>query len=416
MAPRDITTFIRSNLRLTVLPQLGNIQLYLAHPGSGLRRLAETDDAPPPYWAYLWPGGSALAQHLLTHPQVVRGRRVLDLGAGSGVVAIAAAQAGAAEVLAVETDPNGRAALRVNAEANTVAVAELSLDVTRDEPPAVDLVLIGDLFYDPHLAEIVANFLDRCLAAGIEVLVGDIGRTDLPLHRLETVASYPVSEVGAAPAAPPIPGHVFRFRLLEYGRRRQPLPMHCVPVSSQNPREGTRTMTYAMTFSDEAQKVFVTGLKNAHAMENQALSIMRPQVARIENYPMVRQKLEQHIAETEVQIQRLESILGEFGENHSTLKDMALSVVGGMAAITHAFAPDEILKNSFANFAFENFEIAAYNSLITLAQAGGASSAAPILQQNLAEEQAMARWLEQNLETVTLQFAGLKEAGAYAKT
>jgi len=102
----------------------------------------------------------------------------------------------------------------------------------------------------------------------------------------------------------------------------------------------------------ETDGIFVTGLRNAHAMENQALSIMKPQVTRIENYPEVAQRLEQHIAETEMQIQRLEQILDGFGENKSSLKDAALSLTGSMAAITHSMAPDEIVKNSFANYAF----------------------------------------------------------------
>jgi len=171
----------------------------------------------------------------------------------------------------------------------------------------------------------------------------------------------------------------------------------------------------AMNFSAEAQSVFLTGLRNAHAMENQALSIMKPQVERIENYPEVAQRLQQHIAETEGQIQRLETVLESMGEQKSTLKDVALSLVGTMATIAHAPAPDEILKNSFANFAFEHYEIAAYKSLIALAEAGGAVSAVSLLQQNLNEEEAMATWLDQNLQTVTLKYAALRETGATAK-
>ncbi len=113
--------------------------------------------------------------------------------------------------------------------------------------------------------------------------------------------------------------------------------------------------------SDNATRdIFITGLKNAHAMETQALSIMKPQVKRIENYPDVAARLEQHIAETEGQITRIEEILSGLDEDHSKLKDMALSFTGTMAAMGHTVAGDEILKNSFANFAFENFEIAAY--------------------------------------------------------
>jgi ferritin-like metal-binding protein YciE len=161
--------------------------------------------------------------------------------------------------------------------------------------------------------------------------------------------------------------------------------------------------------------LFITGLKNAHAMENQALSIMKPQASRIESYPEVEAQLDKHIAETEVQIQRLEGILDLLGEDKSSLKDLALSVAGTFAAIGHTVAPDEILKNSMANFAFENFEIAAYKSLIALAEASGNDETVADLELNLQEEVAMADWLDTNIEAVTLKFAGLKEAGETAK-
>jgi ferritin-like metal-binding protein YciE len=166
---------------------------------------------------------------------------------------------------------------------------------------------------------------------------------------------------------------------------------------------------------DRTREIFVTGLKNAHAMENQALSIMKPQLNRIENYPDVAAKLEQHITETEGQIVRLEEILSGLDEDRSALKDIALSFTGSMAAMGHTLAGDEILKNSFANFAFENYEIAAYNSLITLAELGGFPGNVSGLQANLDEEIAMARWLEDNLRPTTVKFANLKEAGETAK-
>lgn len=165
----------------------------------------------------------------------------------------------------------------------------------------------------------------------------------------------------------------------------------------------------------ETRDIFLTGLRNAHAMENQALAIMKPQVSRIENYPEVAHKLEQHIAETEGQIERLERVLDAHGENKSALKDMALSFGGTMAAMGHTVAPDEIVKNSFANFAFENYEIAAYKSLLALADAAGDTEAVGLLQSNLEEEEEMARWLEQNIEAVTLQYASLREQGETAK-
>lgn len=161
--------------------------------------------------------------------------------------------------------------------------------------------------------------------------------------------------------------------------------------------------------------IFVSGLKNAHAMENQALSIMKPQVKRIENYPDIAAKLEEHITETEGQIARLEEILTSLAEDHSSLKDLALSFTGSMAAMAHSVAGDEILKNSFANFAFENFEIAAYKSLITIAELGGHEGLVSGLKQSLDQEIAMAAWLEENLRPTTVKFANLKEAGQTAK-
>lgn len=170
-----------------------------------------------------------------------------------------------------------------------------------------------------------------------------------------------------------------------------------------------------MADTTATREIFVTGLKNAHAMESQALSIMKPQVSRIENYPEVARRLEEHIRETEGQIGRIEELLESLDESHSSLKDMALSFTGAMAAMGHTVAGDEILKNSFANFAFENFEIAAYKSLMTIAELGGFPSATSALQANLQEEQNMAKWLDDNLRTVTVRFANLREAGETAK-
>lgn len=165
----------------------------------------------------------------------------------------------------------------------------------------------------------------------------------------------------------------------------------------------------------DSKDIFITGLRNAHAMENQALSIMKPQVARIENYPDVARRLELHIEETEGQIERLEQVLEGFGEQRSSLKDLALSLGGAMAALGHSIAPDEIVKNSFANFAFENYEIAAYKSLLTLARQVGDQRSVDLLSASLAEEEAMAEWLDQNIEAVTLQYASLRESGETAK-
>jgi ferritin-like metal-binding protein YciE len=162
---------------------------------------------------------------------------------------------------------------------------------------------------------------------------------------------------------------------------------------------------------ETGQDVFVSGLRNAHAVENQALSLMNRQVERIENYPQVADRLRRHITETEGQIRRLDEILQSLGEDSSTIKDLGLSFMGNMAALGHAVAQDEILKNSFANFAFENFEIAAYKSLCQIAELTGHKSALGPLQATLQEEVAMAKWLDDHLSEVTSTYLSREQQG-----
>jgi ferritin-like metal-binding protein YciE len=170
-----------------------------------------------------------------------------------------------------------------------------------------------------------------------------------------------------------------------------------------------------MDDQSRGMQLYITGLKNAHAMESQALAIMRPQVDRIERYPEVAERLRTHISETEGQIQRLEALLADAGTDKSTLKDAALSMAGTVAALGHTPAGDEILKNTFANYAFENYEIAAYSSLIALAEATGQTEAITPLQENLQEEEEMADWLADNVEAVTRKYAALETAGESGK-
>lgn len=160
---------------------------------------------------------------------------------------------------------------------------------------------------------------------------------------------------------------------------------------------------------DTFRDLYVIGLRNAHAVEKQALSIMTPQVERLVHYPEVEERLRAHIDETHAQIARLDEALAHFDTSASSLKDMALSMSGGMAAITHSAADDEILKNSFANYAFEHFEIAAYRSLLTLSEDAGFAEG-QILRQSLEEEQRMAEWIAETLPTVTRRYAELYAA------
>lgn len=171
----------------------------------------------------------------------------------------------------------------------------------------------------------------------------------------------------------------------------------------------------AHTDNTDANEILLTGLRNAHAMEKQALSIIDPQLKRIESYPDVLQRLQQHRSETEHQIERLEGILDQLGDSPSVVKDTVLSMMGGLASLGHAPAGDEILKQSFANFAFENYEIAAYNSLIQLAEASGQTEIVAPLRENLEEEERMAKWLEQHLPDVTQQYVVLRRSGEKAK-
>jgi predicted nicotinamide N-methyase len=171
----------------------------------------EDDDPPPPYWAFPWAGGLALARHILDRPETVAGRRMLDLGAGSGLVAIAAAMAGASAVSAAETDRYGLAAIGLNATANGVAIAAIAGDVTGGPPPDVDLVVAGDVFYEQALAEHMTAFFDRCRTVGIDVLVGDPGRAYLPHPRLQLIAEYAVPDVGDVEGAAAKASGVFQF-------------------------------------------------------------------------------------------------------------------------------------------------------------------------------------------------------------
>lgn len=168
------------------------------------------------------------------------------------------------------------------------------------------------------------------------------------------------------------------------------------------------------TNQDTLRELFITGLKNAHGVEKQALSIMTPQVSRIENYPEVADRLRLHIEETNRQIDRIDELLAGFQTSASAVKDAVLSMSGGMAAMAHTVAGDEIIKNSFANYAFEHFEIAAYKSLLVLAEDGGFATATPLLTTSLREEESMAQWIDESLPMVTRRYATLyAEAGSH---
>ena len=188
----SVAAFMRANLLVRPVPGLPDLRLYGAGPRSGLSRI--TREAPP-YWAHIWGGGLALAHYLARH-EAVRDRRVLDLGAGSGLVAIAAAKAGARSVLASDSDPDALTAVTVNAALNGVTIGTLQGDLLDGPPPDVDLVAVGDLFYEAALADRVTGFLGRCTAAGLDILVGDPFRAHLPHEKLRLIAEYGVRDFG----------------------------------------------------------------------------------------------------------------------------------------------------------------------------------------------------------------------------
>ena len=148
----------------------------------------------PPFWSAAWPGGQVLARHVLDTPAVVAGRTVLDLGSGSGLVAIAAALAGAREVVASEIDPFGITAVALNARANGVAGIRVVGDVLDAAPPTDGVILAGDVCYDREMTGRVLPYLDAARAAGCDVYIGDPGRVYLPGERLEARAAYDVPD------------------------------------------------------------------------------------------------------------------------------------------------------------------------------------------------------------------------------
>jgi predicted nicotinamide N-methyase len=195
---------IRSSTRLIPVPLVPEIVLYQAsepmsvwqHTEQATGRIGQN----PPFWAFAWAGGQALARYLLDHPEAVAGRRVIDVASGSGLVAIAAAMAGAAEVTAYDIEPLAAAAVAVNADANGVTVPAVLADVRIQDDlpsPGTDLVLVADAFYERDLATEVLRLAERARARGATVLVGDFGRAYLPRDRLVPLAGYDVPGLAA---------------------------------------------------------------------------------------------------------------------------------------------------------------------------------------------------------------------------
>lgn len=192
----DRTGFIIANTRLLTPPLVPEIQLHLAEESLPIWRKTEEElgemGLPPPYWAFAWAGGQALARYILDHPAELAAKRVLDIGAGSGIAAIAAAKAGASKIAAADIDALAVAAMDINAAANDVTLTATTDDWLSLDAPQGDILLVGDLFYERELAERVMAFIRRKAADGARVLVGDPRRSYFPKDTFAAIAHYDV--------------------------------------------------------------------------------------------------------------------------------------------------------------------------------------------------------------------------------
>ena len=196
MRPDERRAFILAHTRLQAPPHAPELVLHLADEVTPIWRMTEEElgaiGLPPPFWAFAWAGGQALARWLLDNPEEVAGRRVLDFATGSGLVAIAAMRAGAASALGADVDGFCEAAVALNAEANGVAVAFTAADLLDADPPEADVICAGDIAYEQPLAGRVRAWLQRARTNGARVLVGDPGRTYFDASGLQPLAEYRV--------------------------------------------------------------------------------------------------------------------------------------------------------------------------------------------------------------------------------
>ncbi|TPK70544.1 methyltransferase [Mesorhizobium sp. B2-4-15] len=195
LTPDSARQFILDNTALMAPPHVPEIQLYLADEAHGLWQRTEDElveiGLPPPFWAFAWAGGQGLARYVIDNPATVRGKRVLDFASGSGLVAIAAAKAGAAGVTAADIDPFSGTAVRLNAQANGVEIEFLGTDCIGADM-GWDVVLAGDVFYDKPFADRLMPWFSALKQRGAQILVGDPGRSYLPPSGLEPLGVYEV--------------------------------------------------------------------------------------------------------------------------------------------------------------------------------------------------------------------------------
>jgi len=211
----DREAFIRAETRLLPVPHAPEISLYVADEATALWQKTEDElgtlGLPPPFWAFAWAGGQALARYVLDHPETVRGRRVLDFASGSGLVGIAAMKAGAAEVTACDIDDFAIAAIGLNSVANGVTLSPRQDDLVGQDF-GWDTILAGDICYERDLAQAVTDWLFALQNRGATVLVGDPGRSYLPTARLDRLAEYQVPVTRTLEDADVKKTSVWRFR------------------------------------------------------------------------------------------------------------------------------------------------------------------------------------------------------------
>ncbi|MGB3808575.1 MAG: methyltransferase [Parvibaculum sp.] len=196
MTTPDPVAFIRANTILHEPPLIPEIRLHLASEIVPIWQMTEEElertGLPPPFWAFAWAGGQALSRYILDHPDVVRGKRILDFGSGSGLIAIAAMKAGARSVLAADIDPFAATAIALNAKVNDVSVVVTDENLIGTANQGWDVVLIGDMCYERPLAESIEIWVRNMVAQGTTALIGDPGRTYLPKMGLDKLISYAV--------------------------------------------------------------------------------------------------------------------------------------------------------------------------------------------------------------------------------
>ena len=192
----EAKAFIRANTRAASVPGLP-VRIYTADELTPIWEATEKDlaeaNVAPPFWAFPWAGGQALSHYVLDNPDLVRGKLVLDLASGSGLVAVAAAIAGAAQVVANDIDPMCEAAVALNAELNAVSIDYLGGNLLDGDPPDYDVILAADVFYEQTPARLFRAMLERCHANGSLILAGDPGRTYFPRDAFRQVAEYDVT-------------------------------------------------------------------------------------------------------------------------------------------------------------------------------------------------------------------------------